>query len=150
MGNKPIGGVVSVSNLDLDTFWTYIDNNGLNLDMWLLVEKYKKENGGRQPGEEWYEGIVSDDPDYIVGYKYVDAPKEPHGMYIVDEDAEFTAYISTIGGAYTAQVVHSTHTTRVRSMCSPCCPGHADIDSGAEEDGILCYTLPPRFFPSSS
>lgn len=51
-------------------------------------------------------------------------------------DAEYAA----IAREVVAQVVWSKTTTRVASMCSPCYPGQADLDSGPGD--ILAFTLP--------
>jgi hypothetical protein len=33
-------------------------------------------------------------------------------------------------------------------MCSPCCPGQANLDSGYDERGYTCYSLPAEFYLS--
>ena len=71
--------------------------------------------------------------------------KDHIGRYIPDESGEYAAIVREC----VTQVVWSKHTTRVRSLCSPCYPGQADLDSGEaskfpnEGHAWLCYTLPP-------
>lgn len=142
----PITGVISANSLR-SLLWEAVFNHGDNLDEWTAASKYRHEFG-QEPDQEFWDGLQIDDPDWLLGFKVVDAPGKPYGWWAEDPEQEFSAIISAGGGAYVVQVVRSNYTARVRSMCSPCYPGQADLESG--EGDILAYTLPPHFFPSRS
>lgn len=60
----------------------------------------------------------------------------------IEGEYEGVSYlISWLGGA---PIVYATHgpMTYVRSLCSPCVPGAADLDSGFDPNGYLTYTVP--------
>lgn len=173
----PITGVVSMNSLE-GWVWEEINAEGINLsyqgyqdyviemlgfstyneleedeDSDNLVERY----------EEEMENYRSDEEEWLWG----DWKLDENGKYVEDEDGGigFSAYVSTLGGAHICHVTWSKTTGRFQSMCSPCCPGQADIDSGEYEftrrfdfetgrstvvvepnGGILAYTLPAEYF----
>lgn len=55
------------------------------------------------------------------------------------EGVEYT--ILWLGGAPLVYVTKGPM-TYVRNCCSPCVPGAADLDSGFDPDGYLCYSVP--------
>jgi hypothetical protein len=57
--------------------------------------------------------------------------------------------LSYLGGAPLIWVIKSPHIVYARSLCSPCVPNAADLDSGltTEEEGYQCYGLSPDDMP---
>ncbi len=75
----------------------------------------------------------SENDDYLIGdWKWNGE------VYEVDENG--SSGYAAIVREFVVQVVWSKHIASVRSMCSPCYPMQADLDSG--EGSIKCYTLP--------
>lgn len=87
----------------------------------------------------WNDGYYGDSETYLIGSWKKD--EDGHGQYVPDPDAEGAEYAAIVR-EFVVQVLWSKRVVRVRSMCSPCYPGQADLDSGEEEDGILAYALP--------
>ena len=77
-----------------------------------------------------------------------DWTKDENDQYKPDETGDYAAIVNES----TIQVVWSKYIIRVKSLCSPCYPGQADIsvdDEGdylTSESGYLCYNLPDYFF----
>ncbi len=74
-------------------------------------------------------------------WKLVDDKYEP------DPDAPGAEYAAIIGESY-AQVVWSKTVVRVRSLCSPCYPGQADVERSkiVTEGGYLAYDFPADMY----
>lgn len=70
--------------------------------------------------------------------------KGADGKWEPDESGEYAAIC---GEVYT-QVVWSRRVVRVRSLCSPCFPGQADVDQDkiVSEGGYLAYDLPESMY----
>ena len=79
------------------------------------------------------------DHEKLIGDWTIIIDKDGSVKYEVDKSGEFAAIV-TSSTFNCVQVVWSKHTASVNSMCSPCFPGQADLDSGDGE--IVCYTLP--------
>jgi hypothetical protein len=97
--------------------------------------------GSIDPNAEDYEYYEIEDCTYYIGFRWTSDGDE----IVPAEGVEFSAVLQALGGAYNVHVVQSKHTTSVASMCSPCCPGQADLDSGLGNNWD-CYTLPPEYF----
>lgn len=137
MPEIPVTGVMNCTQ----AVWEEAMNAGIDLLMDAAEKDYWAEHGC-EPPEEWYDGIEIDEPEYLIG----DWDEDKSGKWDVKPDCEekgFAAVLSYLGGAPIVQVVWSRTTRRVLSMCSPCCPGQADLDSGEGE--ILAYALPKDF-----
>jgi len=139
-----VPGVVDVSNL-YEWIWEDIFNHGVNQTEERIAHDFEEAHG-HPPTEEDWELFYVDEPTYLIGgwqrkdiddpYSYAPCPGE-HG---------FSAIVQWLGGAPIVTVVASKYYTTVRSMCSPCCPGQADLDSGYHEGGYACYSLPSEFY----
>lgn len=72
--------------------------------------------------------------------------KKVDGKYEPDETGEYAAIVGEI---YT-QVVWSKRVVKVRSLCSPCYPGQADVDPdkivGEDEPGYWAFDLPADMY----
>jgi len=137
MADFPISGVMNCTQ----AFWDEIYyGNAINLCSEQFELDYWAEHGCEPPEEAW-ECVEFDEPDYLIG----DWKKDEDGLYVPDEDSTdegalgFSAILQWLGGAPLITVVWSKHVRYVRSMCSPCCPGQADLDSG--EGSILAYAV---------
>jgi hypothetical protein len=78
--------------------------------------------------------------EYLIGDWRLD---EASGRYEIEQGcngAGFAAELSWLGGAPLLFILWSEQTEFVRSMCSPCCPGSADLDSGPGM--IEAYAVP--------
>ena len=100
--------------------------------------------------ERWFEERdITDDKDYYVEMK-LDQWNE---RYECDEptiEGEYEGVKYTIlwlGGAPLVYVAEGPM-TYVSSLCSPCCPGAADLDSGFDPHGFLCYSVPQDWIAS--
>lgn len=83
-----------------------------------------------------------EEPTFIIG----DWKKGEDGLYEhtpLCNDVGYSAILGWLGGAAIVHVVWSQTVRTVASMCSPCCPGQADLDSG--EGNIMAYALPEDF-----
>lgn len=89
----------------------------------------------------WLSDDEQDEGEYLIGgWEMVKGKYQP-----VNEEG-FSAIVQWLGGAPIVTVVAGIYYTTVRSMCSPCCPGQADLDSGYQEGGYACYSLPGEFY----
>ena len=98
---------------------------------------------GIDPGWDEYIAENPDNGDFYESYTELigDWKQDSEGLYCEDREGTegFTAIWSKDSGNI-IQVVWSKTIKRVASMCSPCYPGQADLDSG--EGDILAYSLP--------
>jgi hypothetical protein len=133
-------GVVAVNNLG-DWFWDEVYNNGLNLDEWRWYNDFAERSDG-EPVPDDYPMI--DEPTWLVGDWRLDGDK----WEAFAGTNGYSAILQWMGGAAILTVVRSDHWTSVTSMCSPCCPGQANLDSGYDERGYTCYSLPAEFYLS--
>lgn len=123
---QPITGVIALDSLQ-DWAWEEFTNESMS-DYDFIQPRDMEED------EDYVE---IENCTYYIGLVLVD------GLFEPDPDAEFSAVMQTLGGAYNLHVIASKTTTKVASMCSPCCPGQADIDSG--QGNIECYALPKEY-----
>lgn len=138
-------GVVDVSKL-ADWFWDEVHAHGVNLSELEYIEEFRRENGREPEGEDW-DNYYGGEENWLIG-----GWSEVHGKNGLEcftptlAGEGFAASIGWLGGAPIVTVELSTYYTTVRSMCSPCCPGQADLDSGYQEGGYACYSLPSEFY----
>ena len=139
------GGVVSTNNL-CEWFWEEVFyGSGINLTEYEIIKDYCTANDCTEDEipEDFWDLLEIDEATYLIG----DWTLSDDGKYDVDSGINgkgYAAIVQTLGGAYNVHVVWAETTTNVRSMCSPCCPGQADLDSGP--GNIEAYTLPSEFF----
>ena len=135
-------GVVSTNNL-CEWFWEEVFyGSGINLTEYEIIKDYCTANDCTEDEipEEWFDCLEIDEPTYIIG----DWKLCNDGKYDVEPGEHgYAAVVQTLGGAYNVHIVWSETIANVRSMCSPCCPGQADLDSGPGD--IEAYTLPNEF-----
>lgn len=125
-----------------DSFWYYLERDGINLTEENFIENFIAEHGREPKGEDWGE-FESDEPTWLLG----DWKRDDDGKLDACAGTDgYSAVLQWLGGAPLVTVVAGNYWTRVRSMCSPCCPGQADIDSGYDENGYTCYSLPAEFY----
>jgi hypothetical protein len=121
--------------------WEEALYKGIDLTFEAFEEEYTREYG-HPPDEDVIECVDFDEPEYLIG----DWQKDDKGLYDVVprcDDAGYAAILGWLGGAPIVHVVWSETTKGVASMCSPCCPGQADLNSGL--GNILAYALPSDF-----
>ena len=165
--SEPITGVVSMSSL-CDWVWDEIYVDGINLSIeeyqqqWKVDRRAELENGdeGEFSEEDWSELEDAEDNDVYPqsmydGYESYEEEflwgdwgfnKSTQKYFDFDGPEGFSAIVGWLGGAPILHVIRSKTIKRYSSMCSPCCPGQADIDSGEAEVGIPTFTLPDEFF----
>lgn len=134
-------GVVAVDNL-AEWFWDEVYSNGINVDEWRFSLDFSKEHGHPPEDRDW-DGIEFDEPTWLVGDWRLDENDEWNPY---DGTDRFSAVLQWMGGAAIATVAQSAHYTRVARMCSPCCPGQANLDSGYDENGYTCYSFPENWY----
>ncbi len=63
------------------------------------------------------------------------------------EDGDEIYELSYLGGAPLIWVIKSSRIVYTNSLCSPCCPNAADLDSGLtnEDEGYECYGIPKEW-----
>lgn len=96
------------------------------------------------PCEDEHDGCGPDERgDVLIG----SWKKDADGKWEPDPDAEGAEYAAIVREIYT-QVVWSKTVVRVRSLCSPCFPGQADVDHDdlVTEGGYLAYDLPADMY----
>ena len=119
--------------------------NGIDLTWEAVVDQYMQEHGLTSEADipdNAFDWVEINEPEYIIG----DWEKDEDGVYDHRprcKGAGYAAILSWLGGAPIVHVVWSETVRGVRAMCSPCCPGQADLDSG--EGDIEAYALPPEF-----
>lgn len=142
-------GVVDVSKL-ADWFWDeiYADRLGaINLTEEVarqnFIAEYESMNDTYPIGDAWndYEYEANEEEWIFGGWEMIKGKYQP-----VEGEHGFSAIVQWLGGAPIVTVVAGSYYTTVRSMCSPCCPGQADLDSGYHEGGYACYSLPSEFY----
>ena len=98
----------------------------------------------REISQEDVDGYQGEEDEWILGdWRWDDGEKV---YYDYDGEVGFSAVLGWLGGAPILHVIRSKTVKHYRSMCSPCCPGQADIDSGEVEVGIPTFTLPAEYF----
>jgi hypothetical protein len=133
----PITGVMRCTQ----AVWEDAYNQGVDLSFDQFEKDYIDEHGCPPP-DEVCECIEIDEPVFLLG----DWEEQPDGNWDYKPRCEgkgFAAILGWLGGAPIVTVVWSETVRTVLSMCSPCCPGQADLDSGAGE--ILAYALPADY-----
>lgn len=134
----PITGVMNCTQ----AVWEEAYANGIDLS-WEDAEKEYKDMHDLADSDEVPQDVLDtwefEEPTYIIGdWELGEDGNWDHAPWI--EDKGFAAILGWLGGAPIVHVVWSNTSRCVLSMCSPCCPGQADLDSGAGE--ILAYALP--------
>ena len=125
--NIPITGVLS--NNSACQFINDEMYNGIDLDYENHIEECH--DGYIENCEcEFYDGSTS----WLIG----DWIKDKDGLYDYNPNGEYAAIVSEI---YT-QVIFSIHFKKC-SLCSPCYPGQADLDSNGD---YLAYNLPSEAY----
>ena len=135
-----LGAVVGVMRCT-QAVWEEALSNGIDLSYEAFEQDYWAEYGC-EPPENVLDSLEIDEPNYIFG----DWQKGSDGMYDyvpMCNEYGYAAVLGWLGGAPIVHVVWSDTVRAVNSMCSPCCPGQADLDSGEGE--ILAYALPDEF-----
>lgn len=128
--DTPITGVVLSNNPEFlyeDAF------EGIELDFELHLLKCKNEYH-----DECYQ---NDEETYLIGFKKVESKNENKPMFVINQEAEYSAIVEP---TYT-QIVRSKWVSRT-TLCSPCFPGQGDLDT---EGNFLAFTLPPDIFGSA-
>ena len=131
-------GVISGHNVEY--LWDEVESNGINLTEIDIIEEYCAENNCTEDEipEDFWDGLEIDEATYLIG-DWMKFP--PTGEYMeYPGDCGYSAIVQTLGGAYNVHVTYSKTIAHVASMCSPCCPNQADLDSG--DGDIAAYTLP--------
>ena len=146
--DEPVAGVISQNLIN----WEYIDDvQCLSCEEWYKeiensddcqeCEYFPLDEDGVCPECGWdkqelYDNVECDaDHEKIIG----DWIKNDDGLYVPDkENGEFAAVLSS-SSFNDVTVIWSKFIKENVSLCSPCAPGQASIDSNGE---FKCYTLP--------
>lgn len=137
MSDFPVTGVMNCTQ----AVWEEAMSEGVDLSFDQFERDYWAEHGCAPP-DEVLECLEIDEPEYIIG----DWKQNDLGVWEAVPDCEgkgFAAILGWLGGAPIVHVVWSRTVRTVLSMCSPCCPGQADLDSGQGE--IKAYALPAEY-----
>ena len=142
--DKPIPGNAYLNSEKFFWIWEDYIHTGDCVDVSLEIAEmdYRTENGLSDDDEipdEWYESLEFDENEYLIG----DWEKNSDGLYEIVPNCNgqgFAASIVWLGGAPLVVVEWSTTIEHVRALCSPCCPGQANLDSGT--GNIAAYTIP--------
>ena len=129
-------GVISAYSVEF--LWDEIETNGINLTEIAIIEEYCAENDCIEDEipDNFWDCLEIDDATYLIGDWALE-----DGEYVeYIGDCGYSAVVQTLGGAYNVHVTYSKTIAHVASMCSPCCPNQADLDSG--DGDIAAYTLP--------
>lgn len=118
--------------------------NAISLDAEEVQRAYDAGELSPEDMQAWDDGLYEFyDETLLIGQWRKD---EDSGQWVPDVDNpafEYAAIWSCESGSI-VQVVASRWIARVRSMCSPCYPGQADLDSGRGD--ILAYALPADMY----
>lgn len=148
--NTPVTGVIGVNELNMEyIIEDMYYHDGIDLSYLACLDELAKSFEGKTEDEidrmrgefdDTYES--SPDDEWLIG----DWVKDEDGLYMPDPNGEFAAIVRSD----VVQVVFSKTIKRVRSLCSPCYPGQADLclDGMIETDqpGYLCFSLPDEYF----
>jgi len=128
---KPMTGVISIHSVD-DFLIDEIFDYGIDLDYEAFIEEY---------GEDKAEEYEMQEPEILLGFK-----KNDEGLYDVDKEAEYSLIYN--GYFCTIQVVHSKWIKTNCSICSPCFPNQADLDT--DHGSLVAYSLNPEDISAGS
>lgn len=131
---EPIVGVVSLNSVEYE-YWDEICPTCEEIEAELMEEMRGEDL------EDIFEEasqIECSDHEKLIGNW-----KKFMGKYVPDESGEYAAIV-TDSTFNCIQVIWSKNTRKVKSMCSPCFPGQADLDSG--DGNILAYDLPEDMY----
>jgi len=123
----------------------YYGDSAVDLTLEEMEREYRLLNGLGDTDDipdEFYECLDTVESEWLIG----DWEKGDDGLYDIKpkcKDKGFAAVVGYLGGAPLVHVRWSETVRTVRSMCSPCCPFQADLDSG--EGDIAAYALPPDY-----
>ncbi|RKY82664.1 hypothetical protein DRQ07_00645 [candidate division KSB1 bacterium] len=122
---KPVTGVISIHSVN-DFLIDEIFNNGIDLDYEAFIKEY---------GEDKAEEYEMQEPEILLGFK-----KNNENLYDIDKEAEYSLIYD--GHFCAIQVVHSKWVKTNCSMCSPCFPNQADLDT--DHGNLIAYSLSPE------
>jgi len=116
-----------------------IADNGINLTYEGAMDEHKlgcdDEDCQEMEHQDWRDEYESDGDAMLIG----DWKRDSDGDY--EPDVNGSLGYSALVRESVSQVVWSRTIVKVKSMCSPCYPGQADLDSGT--DGMIpCYAFP--------
>lgn len=123
----PVVGVVNASALN-EIIYDDIDYRGIDPD-WLNLTPAERRNN------DMWEQQTS-----LIGFK----DRRVKGQHVVDEKTPFSAIVSMNDGIV-IQVIRSMYVINA-AWCSPCYPNQGDIDTPDNDNGVLCWCLPPNYF----
>lgn len=139
-----IGAITGVMNAT-QAVWEECYSKGIDLS-WEEAEKEYKAMHDLADSDEVPQDVLDtwefEEPTFIFG----DWKKADDGLYHhypMCNDCGYSAVLGWLGGTPIVHVLWSETIRGVGSMCSPCCPGQADLDSG--DGDILAYALPEDF-----
>ena len=129
-------GVVSGNNIP--ELLDHIQTNGRNLTYEAALEEFKAERSNNHCDDDDND---DDDDEFFFDF-YSDDIEE---YLLEDEDSKLL--LSGLGGAPLIWIMKSPNIVYVQSLCSPCVPNAADLDSGltTEDEGYECYGLPDEW-----
>lgn len=143
---KPTTGVIS-----LNAVVQFVSDemyNGINLTAENAEKEYRQahfEKYHHHPNsismqKFWDQWEDQGDDNWIIG----SWKKDSEGLYEPDESGEYAAIVRED----VVQVVFSKYVTKVKSLCSPCYPGQADVNGGEDEQdsNFLAFNLPPEAY----
>jgi len=139
-----ITGVMNATQAIFDD--CFYSDHSVDLSTLAWEKEYRLENGLADDDDipdDAYDMINHDETEYILGDW---AWSDEENMYMIDHGCNgcgFAAVLGWLGGAPIVHVLWSETTKGVASMCSPCCPGQADLDSG--KGNIIAYALPEDY-----
>jgi len=142
--DDPIPGNAYVNSEQFEWLWDEVNygNHVINLTLEAIEREYCDSIGaphGSQLDQEFYDDLYLEEEEHIVG----DWELGKDGLYHIVPNCNGCGYAASVvwlGGAPLVVVEWSETIAHVKSLCSPCCPGQADLDSG--EGNIAAYTLP--------
>ena len=138
----PIIGAMYANSIEWIWDEVYYSSHAVSLTQLEWEKEYRRDNDIPDDDdlpEEAYEYLEFDEETYLLG----DWELGEDGLYDVVPNCNgqgYAAILGYLGGAPIVHVQWSETIAHVRALCSPCCPGQADLDSGAGD--ILAYTLP--------
>lgn len=137
---EPLPGVMNATQAFFDE--CFYGDSSIDLSWEMFCREYRLTHDLPEDAEipdEICEVFEDDEPNYLIG----DWDQDKDGLYFVSPNCNgmgFAARLGYLGGAPLITVHWSKFTRHVRAMCSPCCPGQADLDSG---DGNIEAYAPP-------
>jgi hypothetical protein len=132
-------GLVALNNLQEWVFDEFF-HHGKNVSYEEALKEWREENP-KADEEEFSDLYEGEEENYEL-----ETETDFTGANGKTEKRPLKLGLSYLGGAPLVWVFESPYTTRAR-LCSPCCPNAGDLDN-QDPHGLVCYTLPPDWFPS--